>query len=83
MQERMAIEELYKKRNLIKVLFCTSTLAAGVNLPAKRVIITSLKQGLNQTIGSITYKQMMGRAGRFGYDTSADCFICLPKCAPK
>jgi DNA polymerase theta len=42
LEERDICETLYKK-NLLKVLFCTSTLAAGVNLPAGRVIITSTK----------------------------------------
>ena len=47
LDERMASEHLFKKR-LLKVLFCTTTLATGVNLPAKRVIITSCKIGMGE-----------------------------------
>ncbi len=42
MEEREVVELLFKNL-MVKVIFCTSTLAAGVNLPAKRVIITSIK----------------------------------------
>jgi len=74
-EERDCIELLFK-RGILKVIFCTSTLAAGVNLPAKRVIIASLKQGYNSELTSIQYKQMIGRAGRFGFDTEADSIVC-------
>lgn len=67
LEERDICESLFKM-NLLKVLFCTSTLAAGVNLPAGRVIITFTKQlgGSNELLSSIQYKQMVGRAGRTG-----------------
>jgi DNA polymerase theta len=73
-QERETIELLFKK-GYIKVIFCTSTLAAGVNLPAKRVIISSMRQGYNSELSSIQYRQMIGRAGRYGYDTEADAIL--------
>jgi len=47
LEEREVIEMMYKKQCL-KVLFCTSTLAAGVNLPAGRVIITAVKVGIRE-----------------------------------
>ena len=74
-EERESIELLFKK-GFIKVIFCTSTLAAGVNLPAKRVIISSIKQGYNSVLSSISYTQMIGRAGRYGFDLTADSVIC-------
>ncbi len=65
LEEREIAEELYRL-GLLKALFCTTTLAAGVNLPAARVIIVNLKIGAGDLLSSITYKQMVGRAGRYG-----------------
>ncbi|XP_027772858.1 DExH-box ATP-dependent RNA helicase DExH15 chloroplastic isoform X2 [Solanum pennellii] len=64
------IEELFQ-RGLVKVVFATETLAAGINMPARTAVISSLsKRG---DIGRIQLSsnelfQMAGRAGRRGID---------------
>lgn len=64
--------ETHFKGTLIKVISCTPTLAAGVNLPARRAIIRDCKRfesGLGQVyIPTSEYKQCAGRAGRPQYD---------------
>ena len=68
---RKIIEDAFKNRK-IKVLTATPTLAWGVNLPARTVIIQDYRRfeaGLgNYPISVLDYKQMAGRAGRPKYD---------------
>ncbi len=69
-KQRELIEESFKK-GVVKAIASTPTLAAGVDLPAFRVIIKSLKRfGSNgmQNIPVLEFMQMAGRAGRPSYD---------------
>ena len=76
---RQVIEEEFKK-GTIKLLSSTPTLAAGVNLPARRVVIPSVtrynaKVGMVKPISVLEYKQLCGRAGRPQYDDYGEAII--------
>eukprot|EP00898_Chlorokybus_atmophyticus_P005389 jgi/Chlat1/5851/Chrsp4S00494 len=68
---KVLIEELFQ-RGLLKVVFATETLAAGINMPARAVCISTLSKRTNEghaLLGSNTLLQIAGRAGRRGLDS--------------
>ncbi|MBQ3640732.1 DEAD/DEAH box helicase [bacterium] len=78
-QQKELVEELFQKK-LVKTVIATETLAAGINMPAKTVVISHpYKPSDNQendendvNVRRLTpneFKQMAGRAGRRGIDT--------------
>jgi superfamily II DNA/RNA helicase len=71
---RGAIEKLYKLR-LVPVLFCTETLGAGINLPAREVVIIDPKRWNNQFLSRNIFHQIAGRAGRPDFDLAGLCTI--------
>jgi helicase len=76
---RQIIETEFRK-GTIKLLSSTPTLAAGVNLPARRVVISSVSRynaqvGANRPISILEYKQLCGRAGRPQFDKYGESII--------
>jgi len=76
---RRYVEKNFRK-GMIKCIVATPTLAAGVNTPARRVIINNLwrysqMDGYMQPIPVMEIKQMMGRAGRPGYDEVGEAIL--------
>lgn len=69
-KQRELVEEQFRK-GTVKIICCTPTLAAGLSMPAFRVIIKSLKRYGNwgmDWIPVLEYLQMAGRAGRPEYE---------------
>jgi helicase len=82
-KQRQLVEDSFRSGD-IKVICCTPTLAAGVDLPAFRVIIRDLKRfsertnfgyGGSEWIPVLEYLQMCGRAGRPRFDTEGQAIL--------
>lgn len=76
-KQRFLVEESFKK-GLIKVITATPTLAAGVNLPARTVVIRDMKRFCESEMGYLSvleYKQQVGRAGRPRFDKIGNAIV--------
>lgn len=78
-----AMKEIVEKlfgMGLLKVLFATETFAVGINMPAKTVILGSIKKydGISvRYLSTKEYFQMAGRAGRRGIDTEGRVVVIV------
>ena len=73
---RRVVETLFQEK-LLPVCVCTETLAAGINLPARSVVLTTLVKGprdKKKLIDPSAAQQMFGRAGRPQFDTEGHVF---------
>ena len=71
------VEELFQ-RGLIKAVFATETLALGINMPARSVVLEKLSKWNGETHADITpgeYTQLTGRAGRRGIDVEGHAVV--------
>jgi ATP-dependent RNA helicase HelY len=67
---KLAVETLFS-RGLVKVVYATETLALGINMPAKSVVLERLVKWNGEQHADVTpgeYTQLTGRAGRRGID---------------
>jgi ATP-dependent RNA helicase HelY len=71
------VEELFS-RGLVKMVFATETLALGINMPARSVVIDKLSKWNGETHADVTpggYTQLTGRAGRRGIDVEGHAVV--------
>lgn len=71
------VEELFVK-GLVKAVFATETLALGINMPARSVVLEKLVKWNGEQHADITpgeYTQLTGRAGRRGIDIEGHAVV--------
>ncbi len=73
---RLSVEHAMRE-NLVRFVVCTSTLAQGVNLPIRYLIITSVYQGMER-IKVRDFHNLIGRAGRAGMHTEGSILFADP-----
>ncbi|GAB3051722.1 DEAD/DEAH box helicase [Virgibacillus ainsalahensis] len=73
---RLAVEHSMKK-GMAKFVICTSTLAQGVNLPIKYLIVTSIYQGIDR-MKVRDFHNLIGRVGRSGIHTEGSIIFADP-----
>ena len=76
-QLKALVEELYEER-LIEVLYCTSTFALGINMPARTVVFDGIRKFDGRAVVPMAtreFMQMAGRAGRRGLDAAGQVVV--------
>jgi len=73
---RVAIEDLVRA-NGIRIIVATTTLAQGVNLPIKTVLVRGLRHGWNSLVNPLVFWNICGRAGRAGKENEGQVLFCI------
>lgn len=81
-EKRIDLEKRFKGDKNLRVVIATPTLAWGVNMPARRVIIVGIHRGRDE-VETYNITQMIGRSGRLGIDLRGDAYILLPNSEAK
>jgi DNA polymerase theta len=76
-EERELVANGYDN-GVLKVCVATCSLAAGINLPARRVILHNARMG-RDLVGPSLLRQMRGRAGRKGKDEVGETYLCCQR----
>lgn len=75
--QRRSLEHAFKHGDL-RIVIATSTLAWGINMPARRVGVLGIHRGMNE-VDPIDVNQMAGRAGRTDWGIQGDAYMLLPE----
>ncbi len=76
--KRNELENKFNESGGLRVLVATSTMAQGMNCPARRVIVLGMHRGMS-LVPTYEILQEVGRAGRPGLDPVGDAYILLPE----
>jgi len=75
-EEKLTIERHFRDPDdPLRVVVATTTLAMGVNTPASAVVVVGLEHPGNQAYSVAEYKNMIGRAGRLGFNEEGESYI--------
>jgi len=81
---RQAVEQCFSE-GLLKVVFATETLALGINMPARTVVVERFAKFRGSDTSALTsgeYQQLTGRAGRRGIDTVGHALVLWSAATP-
>lgn len=76
-EKRIKLENDFKTNPNFRVLLATSTMAEGLNTPARRVIVLGIHRGMSE-VEAFDIVQETGRAGRPQYDKQGDAYVLVP-----
>jgi replicative superfamily II helicase len=78
---RVAIEDLVRSEG-VRLIVATTTLAQGVNLPIKTVLVRGLYRGHNDIVDPLQFWNICGRAGRAGKENEGQILFCIDTTLP-